>query len=202
MNIYAVKRFWFKIFLGVLTVSGLGLGTFLAANQVEAYQDPPTPPGVYATVIYTEPINVRGGPSTVHYPDIIGRLNPGDIVPALGVTSGREWVQIAYPDAPGGVGWVYAIYVSISGGELLVVETPSTPTPPVTATIDATLVAAFNVQPTASRIPTFTPPPPLTVPHYTDTSPARPRGVPPGYFVISLVFIGALGLLVSFALRK
>jgi hypothetical protein len=97
---------------------------------------------------------------------------------------------------------VYAIYVSVSGGELLVVEAPSTPTPPVTATIDATLAAAFNFQPTPSRMPTFTPPPPLTVPQFTEVNTPRRALVAPGIFVVSLILIGVIGLLVSIVLRK
>ena len=206
MNVYVLQQFWFKTLLGVMTVIGLSVGLFSSVKQVQAYQDAPTVtptllPGIYATVTYTEPINVRGGPSTVQYPRV-GHLNPGDVVQALGVSPGSEWVQIAYPDAPGGVGWVYAIYVSVTGGELHVVEAPATPTPPVTATIDATLAAAFNFQPTPSRIPTFTPAPPLTVPQFTQVAASQATGVAPGYFVITLLFLGAIGLLVSFFWRK
>ena len=196
-----MKRFWFKTILGIFLVTGLGVGTLFSVKQAEAYQVASTPSGIYIIVTYTDQINIRGGPSTVYYP-IVGHLLPGDIAPALGVSSGREWVQIAYPQAPGGVGWVYAIYVTLSGGEPLVVEVPATPTPPVTATINATLAAAFNFQPTPSRLPTFTPPPPLTVPQFTDVATPRRALVAPGVFVISLVLLGAIGILVSFALRK
>ncbi len=207
MNVYELKRFWFKTLLGVMAAIGLSVGLFISVKQVQAYQDAPTitptlqPGVVYATVTYSEPINVRGGPSTVQYPRV-GRLNPGDVVQALGVSPGREWVEVAYPDAPGGVGWVYAIYVSVAGGELHVVEAPATPTPPVTATIDATLAAAFNFQPTPSRIPTFTPAPPLTVPQFTQVAASPATGIAPGYFVITLLLLGAAGLLVSFFWRK
>jgi len=196
-----MKQFWFKTILGVCVVTGLGVGTLFSAKQAEAYQVASTPVGIYATVTYADPINVRGGPSTVHYP-IVGRLNPGDIVQALGVSPAREWVEVAFPQAPGGVGWVYAIYVSVSGGEPLVVEAPSTPTPPVTATIDATLAAAFNFQPTPSRIPTFTPPPPMTVPQFSEVETPRQSMVAPGIFVVSLLLLGAIGLIVSVVLRK
>jgi len=198
-----MKQFWFKTILGVCVVAGLGVGSLFSAKQAEAYQVAPTStlPGIYATVTYADPINVRGGPSTVHYP-IVGRLNPGDVVQALGVSPGREWVEVAFPQASGGVGWVYAIYVSVSGGEPLVVEAPATSTPPVTATIDATLAAAFNFQPTASRIPTFTPPPPMTVPQFSDVEAPRKVMVAPGIFVISLLLLGAIGLIVSVVLRK
>jgi len=190
-----MKRFWFKTLWWVLAVSGLGVGMLIGVKQVEAYQDP----SIFATVIYTEEINVRGGPSTIYYP-IIGRLSPGAVVPALGVSPGREWVQITYPPT-GATGWVYAIYVSISGGELLVVEAPATSTPPVTATIDATLAAAFNFEPTPSRLPTFTPPPPLDIPHFTE-GPAPAKGGVLGYFAVVLFILGALGLIASVILRK
>lgn len=197
MKVYEKKRIWFKSLLGMLLATGLGVGLVASVGQAEAYQDP----SVYITVTYSEPINVRGGPSTVYFP-IVGRLSPGETAPALGTSPGREWVQIAYPSAPGGVGWVYAIYVTVTGGELLVVEVPSTPTSGVIATIDPTLAAAFNFQPTATRLPTFTPPPPLVVPQFTEASVPRRAGVAPGIFVISLIGLGAIGLIASFVLRK
>jgi len=210
MNIYAMKRFWFKTLLGMLTVTGLalpkvsnglGVGGFLSPNQAEAYQEASTPAGILATVIYPEQINVRSGPSTVYYP-IIGQLLPGDIVPALGISPGREWIAISYPGTAGGVGWVYASFVSISGGELRIVEPPPTPTPLVTATVDPTLAAAFSVQPTQTRMPTFTPPPPLDVPQFTDTSASRPPGAASGIFIVALVLLGGVGLVVSYVLRR
>ena len=182
-------------------VANLGVGTFLSPNQAEAYQEASTPTGVLATVIYAEQINVRGGPSTVNYP-IIGQLFPGDIVPALGISKGREWIQISYSGGIGGVGWVYAPFVSLSGGELRIIEPPPTPTPLATATIDLTLAAEFNIQPTQTRIPTFTPPPPLDVPQFTDTSKSQPSGAAFGIFIIILIVIGAVGLVLSFVLRS
>jgi len=197
MNIYEMKRIWFKVFGVILIGIGLSTGKFFSVKQAAAYQDP----SVFITVTYSDPINVRGGPSTVYYP-IVGRLSPGDTAPALGTSPGREWVQISYPSAPGGVGWVYAIYVTVTGGELLVVESPFTPTPEVTSTIDPTLAAAFDFQPTATRLPTFTPPPPLTVPQFTETSTLRRTGLAPGIFVIGLVFLGVIGLIVSIIWRR
>ncbi len=201
MNIYALKQLWFKTLLGVLAATSLGIGMFFSPKQANAFQAAITPPGVYATVTYSDPINVRGGPSTVHYP-IVGRLSPGEVVPALGVSPGHEWVQISFPGSPDGTGWVYAIYVSIAGGELQIVEPPPTSTPPVTATLDLTLAAAFETQPTQTRLPTFTPPPPLSIPTFTDTGqPTASRSVF-GIFIISLGLIGGIGLIVSFVLRK
>ena len=190
-----MKHIWFKYLWRVLAAAILGMIALIGAKQVEAYQGT----SVTATVIYSESINVRGGPNTAYYP-VIGRLNPGDIVPALGVSPGHEWVQITYPPT-GATGWVYAIYVSISGGELLVVEAPATATPPVTATIDATLEAQFNFAPTPSRLPTFTPPPTMNIPRFTE-SPVQEHSGTMGYISLGLFILGALGLIVSLLLRK
>jgi uncharacterized protein YraI len=200
MNVYVLKQVWFKILMGFLAVTSLGAGMFFTAEQAGAYQEAPTPSGVLATIIYSDPINVRGGPNTVDYP-VVGKLNPGDIVPALGVSPKREWVQISYPGTVDGTGWVYAIFVSLSGGELRIVEPPPTSTPPVNPTIDLTLAAAFEAQATQTRMPTFTPPPPLTVPQFTDESSSKAQSVF-GIFIISLTVIGGIGLLVSFVMRK
>jgi hypothetical protein len=64
-----------------------------------------------------------------------------------------------------------------------------------------TLAAAFEAQATQTRMPTFTPPPPLTVPQFTDESSSKAQSVF-GIFIISLTVIGGIGLLVSFVMRK
>lgn len=197
MNPYALQRLWFKYLAGLLVVFCLGVFALWSPRQAEAYQDASTPGGIVITVTYTDPMNVRAGPGTFY--DIIGQLFPGDVRPALGISPGREWIQISYE---GGIGWVYSSYVSISGGELQVIEPPPTPTPLITATIDPTLAAQFNTQPTETRIPTFTPPPPLTVPQFTPVSAPQNRGLPFGYFVLILGILGGLGLAFSFISRK
>ena len=196
-NIYAMKQFWFKALLGTLMLAFLGAGALFSPRQAVAYQDVPTPTGIFVTVTYSDPINVRSGPSTILYP-IVAQLNPGEVVPALGISPGREWIQITYS---GGTGWVYASFVSISGGELRIVEPPPTPTPLVTSTIDPTLAAAFNVQPTITRLPTFTPPAPLETLEITSHV-TTPRTVAPGFFIVGLGLLGGVGLLVSFLLRR
>ena len=201
MIIYAMRRFWFKALLGIMAVTSMGVGTFLLPNRAEAYQEASTPTGVLATIIYSEQINVRSGPGTVNYP-IIGQLFPGDIVPALGISPGREWIEISYPGGVGGVGWIYASFVSLSGGELRIVEPPPTPTPLITATIDPTLAAAFNIPPTQTRIPTFTPPPPLDVPQFTEVSTPRSSGAAIGIFITILTIVGGAGLVFSYVLRS
>ncbi len=198
---YVMKKIWFKfldtIFMGFI-VSLLALP---APGQVWAHGEAQAQSGVVVTVTYSEPINVRGGPSTVYYP-IVGRVFPGDVLPALGVSPGREWVQVSYPDAPGGVGWLYAAYVTVSGGELKVVEPPPTSTPIATATINPTFAAAFIFQPTPSRMPTFTPPPPLAIPQFTDSAARRPVGLAPGMIVLLLVVIAVVVFLITYALNR
>jgi hypothetical protein len=108
--------------------------------------------------------------------------------------------MIQFPGGPNGVGWVYSPNVEVSPGFLQVVERPPTPAPLVVPSIDPTMAAAFNVQPTPTRMPTFTPPPPLAIPHYEEQSVGGSLGF--GIFIIGLGLIGGLGLLVSFVLRK
>jgi uncharacterized protein YraI len=191
-----MRQFWFKAYLGAILIAILGAATSFSTEQAGAFQDASTPTGILVTVTYSDPINVRSGPSTRDYP-IVGQLNPGDVVPALGISPGREWIQVSYA---GGTGWVYSSFVSISGGELMVLEPPPTPTPLATATIDPTLAAEFNIQPTQTRLPTFTPPPPLEVPQFDDS----PRGSlgATGIFIVVLGLLGGAGLLASYLLRR
>jgi len=197
--IYVMKKIWFKLFDLIFVGIAVSLAMLILPSQVWARGEAQS--GPVATVIYTEPINVRGGPSTVYYP-IVGRVSPGDVLPALGVSPGHEWVKVAFPDAPGGVGWLYATYVTISGGDLQVVEPPPTQTPIATATINPTFAAAFIFQPTSTRMPTFTPPPPLTIPHYEDERATRPSGLSSGIIVIGLLFISGLVFLISYAIVR
>lgn len=178
----------------------VGVTLFFSPKQAGAYRGAAHQTGAIVTVTYTDPINVRGGPNTVDYP-IVGRMEVGETAPAVGVSPKREWVQILYPASPSGTGWVYAAYVIVSGGELPVVEAPPTPTPPVTATVDLTFIAALNTQPTQTRLPTFTPPPPLTVPAFTEAAPKVSTSIF-GIFIVGLVLIGAIGLAISFVFPR
>lgn len=196
-----MKRIWFKFLGAVLMGYFISLVILLTPGQVWAYGDAQAQSGIVVTVIYSEPINVRGGPSTVYYP-IVGRVFPGDVLPALGASPGREWVQVAYPDAPGGVGWLYATYVTVSGGELQILEPPPTPTPIATATINPTFAAAFIFQPTSTRMPTFTPPPPLEIPQFTEEATERPSGLASGFVVLGLFGVGVIIFLISLLLNR
>jgi hypothetical protein len=200
MILYGMRSNWFKLFMGVVAGTSLGVALLLSPEQAEAIQASSTPTGIFITVTYTEPMNVRNGPGTFY--DIIGQIFPGDVFPAVGISPGREWIQISYAQGPGGLGWVYSSYVSISGGELQIVEPPPTPAPLITNTVDPTLAAAFNLQPTPSRMPTFTPPPPLAVPQFIEKAAPVRSPIRSGYFIVILGVLGAIGLVVSFFLRR
>ncbi len=141
--------------------------------------------------------NVRSGPGTLGY-EVVGVLVEGQQVPVVGRTVVGDWLLIAYPGVPSGVAWVWKDLVELRGNAP-VVESPATNTPRVTPTIDPTLAAQFlvNVQPT--RLPTFTPPEPLSIPTFLPvTSQAAPGNVPIGFIIIGMAVLGIFGLLISF----
>jgi len=142
-------------------------------------------------------VNLRAGPSTVAY-EILGVLVVGQSVPALGRTKGGDWIEVAYPGAPGGVAWVYSDYVDVRG-TLPMLMPPPTPSPQITSTIDPTLAAQFLVDIPPTRLPTFTEPPPISIPTYSDVSAmGAPSRVPMGLVIIGMAAIGLLGTLISF----
>lgn len=201
-----MKRPWFQISVWLILLGAVcGLlavpGSIVVRAQQPTGSIPTvtgTPVGAFITVnLDQEQINVRSGPSTYIYPPI-GVLLTGQQAPARGRSPGGDWIQIDYPGVPGSVGWVYAPLVRLSpGANLPIVEPPPTPTPASTPTIDPTLAAIFIAPETATRLPTFTPAPPLEIPTFVDASSA-PRGVPIGLLIFGFGFVGALGALISF----
>lgn len=170
---------------------------FSASSRTSVLAQEPTPGSsdVFITVTYTEQINVRDGPSTVLY-NIIGNMQSGETAKAVGVSPGRDWVQIVYPGGPGGVAWVHTSLISVSPGNLRVIEPPPTATPRITQTVDPTLAAAYVYEPTVTRMPTFTPPPPLEVPVFTQSPTTQPKSnLPLGAIVLGLGIPGVLGFL-------
>jgi uncharacterized protein YraI len=155
-----------------------------------------TASGPFITVTNPENINVRAGPSSYDYA-LIGTLVVGETAPALGRSPGQEWIEISYLGAPGGVGWVYAPLVSLSSGFLPIIEPPPTATPRTTPTINPTFAAAFQVQTTPTRLPPFTPPPPLATLNFEPVAGTGSR-VPMGFVILGLALIGILGAVISF----
>ena len=199
-----------KIMIGGIVVFGfvlVGFFGFDPAIAVHAQQPTGSIPTVTGTpagpTIRVDPslpqILVYAGPSKFDYL-AIGVMLANETAPALGRARERDdWIQIHYPGVPGSVGWVYALYVSLSPGAFLpIVDLPATPTPNSTPTINPTLEAAFIGQQTPTRLPTFTPPPPLELPSFNDAASPQTTGVPAGLLILSLGLFGFFGAVISY----
>jgi len=158
-----------------------------------------SPLSAYVIVLENEQgfANVRSGPGTVGY-DVIGVLVVGQQVPALGRTLVGDWIQIAYPGVEGGIGWVWKDLVQLEGA-VSIIEPPPTATPRTTPTIDPTLASQFLVEIPPTRLPTFTPPEPLSIQTFepADTPPSNPGNVPIGFVIIGLAVLGVFGTIIS-----
>jgi hypothetical protein len=198
-------RIRIKIVLLILIVFGFGGMLWLAPAWTSAMAQQPTgniptvtgtPSGPFITVTSPDGVNVRAGPNSFDYA-LIGWLPPGATAPALGRSSRGEWIEITYLGVPSGVGWVYAPLVSLSPGNLPVLEPPPTATPRTTPTINPTYAAAFQLQTTPTRLPTFTPPPPIATLSFEPVAGTGSR-VPMGFVILGLALIGILGAVISF----
>jgi uncharacterized protein YraI len=197
-----MRRAVLSIFV-FLVAGAMFLATAPAQAQIPTVAIPTvtgTAWGAVVTVLgdgQADQLNVRAGPGTIEY-EIVGVLVVGTDVPGLGRTAGGEWVQIAYPAVESGVAWVYAPYVSIKGS-LPIVAPPPTATPRVTPTIDPTFAAQFLVELAPTRLPTFTPPPPLVIPTYpADTQSTAGGRIPMGLLIVGMATLGISGMLISF----
>ncbi|HRJ76240.1 MAG TPA: SH3 domain-containing protein [Anaerolineales bacterium] len=189
------------LFLTLIGFFSASFSTFVLAQ--EPTQTPAPTNGLFITVITDEPqINVRLGPSSTVYP-IVGTLLKGATAPALGRSQGGDWIQIEFPSAPDGVGWVYSPLVQVSPpGNLIIVPPPPTPLGPATSTVDPTLAAQFVVEPTSTRLPTFTPQPSMTpLPTFTSNSTVINESVPLVTIIIAFAILGFIGFLLSFIRR-
>lgn len=160
-----------------------------------------TPSGPMASVrtdINEDYANVRSGPNVL-YP-AVGLLLIGQQVPAIGKSPGGTWVVIEYPGAPGNIGWVYAANLNLTpGANLPVIEPPPTPTPQMTPTIDPTMAAQYVITSAPTRLPTFTPPPPLQIPTFQPGPGfSTPGNVPMGLVIVILIAMGGIIGLFSF----
>lgn len=205
-TLFSRRNFWLQLFsiagiFGAMVILSL---LSLPAGEVNAQQPTGsiptvtgTPPGPFVTVYSDQnEIGIFSGPSSDSY-DQIGILVSGENAPALGYSEDGKWIEIVYLGVPGGKGWIYAPYVSISPGSLPRLVSPPTSTPPTTPTIDPTYVAAFGLQLEPTHLPTFTSPAPLKLPTFAPGTSTGSR-VPFGLIILSLVLIGILGAVVSF----
>jgi hypothetical protein len=186
------------MFLGLLSPGGSSVLAQQPTGSIPTVTGTPEGPVI---TIYQNNLVVRvyAGPSSFDYPPI-GVLLQNESVPALGRAKGKEdWVQIRYPGVPGSIGWIYGPYGKISAGAILpLVEIPATPTAIATPTINPTLEAVYIGQQTPTRLPTFTPPPPLDVPSFNDAPGTSRTGVPAGLLIVSLGLFGFLGATISY----
>jgi hypothetical protein len=200
-NQYAVLLMVLVVFCGMLLISGVSIANAKYLDQIPTGSVPTvtgTPIGAVAIVKINEQgfANVRAGPSTIGY-EIIGVLVVGQQVPALGRSSGGDWVQISYPGVPGGVGWIWSDLVDVSG-TLSVVEPPPTPTSNVTPTVDPTLAAQFQIDIAPTRLPTYTAPAAISLPTYPVEEPAAaPAGIPMALVIIGMAIVGIIGTIIS-----
>ena len=203
-----MRQYKVKLLLVILILAGFSWLGFTSTVRLAAYAQQPTvaiptvtssPFGPMVTVnLDQEQINVRAGPSAGGEYPIVGVLQQGEKVPALGRSPGGDWIEIVYPTVNGGVAWVYAYLVTVSGGDLPVVEPPPTPTPQVTPTIDPTLAAQLIVDIAPTRMPTFTQAPPVEMPTYTQAPAISVAGgLPMGFIIIGLGAVGLFGLVIS-----
>jgi hypothetical protein len=197
------KRKWILVICFIAGIAFVYIPAFQAGAlaQIPTVDIPTvtgTPLGPRITVKSDQDqINVRSGPDSIAFP-VIGVLIAGQQVPALGRTPAGLWIKISYPGVPGGVGWVYSPLVNLVG-DLPIVEPPPTPTPRTTPTIDPTLAAQFIVVQPPTRLPTFTPPPPLVIPTFPSRAmQGTTAGVPVAFAIIGLGIVGLFGMLISF----
>jgi uncharacterized protein YraI len=69
----------------------------------------PTPAGPTGVVL--QKLNVRSGPGTSY--DSLGLLPAQSVVVLTGKNAGASWLQIEFPAAPDGHGWVTAAYIRV-----------------------------------------------------------------------------------------
>jgi len=157
-----------------------------------------TPVGPLVTVYQNfDQVDVYAGPSSYNYP-AIGVMLAGEQAPALGQAEGLDWIEIQYVGVPNSIAWIYAPYVSLTGGANLPnLPVPPTPTAASTPTINPTLFAALIPVITSTRLSTFTPPAPIALPTFVDET-RHPSSLPLGLVIAAFLFIGGLGAIISF----
>jgi len=195
-----MKKLTFSIISFLLVISYFLLGvnnlTQMAFAQQPTGSVPTvtgTPKGPMASIkigLTEDHANVRSGPSTLY--DAIGIITTGQSVPVLGKSIGGDWLLIEYAGVTGGKGWVWALYMDVTPGEIPIVEMPPSPQPKVTFTIDPTMASQFISTPLTTRLPTFTPPPALVIPTYVLGSPQKFAGIPIGFIIIILFGLGII----------
>jgi hypothetical protein len=194
--------FWVSLISGLFTIIWITSAQAGRLAQIPTGSVPTvtgSPAGAIAIVLNNEQgfANVRSGPGTLGY-EIVGVMVEGQQAPALGRTIVGDWIMIAYPGIEGGVAWVWKDLVEVRG-DVPIIEAPATSTPRVTPTINPTLAAQFLVDVPPTRLPTFTAPPPASIPTFLPVSAQTATGrIPIGFLITGLAVLGIFGLLISF----
>jgi hypothetical protein len=110
-------------------------------NRLPVIRDIPTPPVTVTPappqavekvkITYQDgPVNVRSGPGTKY--EMLGKVNPGDVLNATGTIESGEWIQIQFSAAPDGIGWIsseFTDYDRSLNNLPAIHDLPPTPTP-------------------------------------------------------------------------
>jgi uncharacterized protein YraI len=131
------------------------------ASPTPAPTDLPTETAVPVMLTIQLPANVRSGPG-LNYP-ILGGLDTGTAVQATGRDAGAEWFTVPFEAAPGGVGWVSVLVITVAGDaqSLPVVESEPAPATAPASAAQATVAPAAATATTGPAPATATSPPPL-----------------------------------------
>jgi hypothetical protein len=201
-----LKRIQFLIFIFIISILMLALIPLGKIDSAQAQQPTGsiptvtgTPKGPTAKIrigLTDDRVRVRSGPSVL-YPQI-GVILLGAEVPVKGKSVGGDWLVVEYPGVPGGIGWIWALYMEVSPGELQIIENPPPPEPVTTITIDPTMAAQFVTTPMSTRLPTFTQPAPLVIPTYNVSTGQSLGGIPIGLVIIAIAGSGILIGLASY----
>ncbi|HEY5729870.1 MAG TPA: SH3 domain-containing protein [Anaerolineales bacterium] len=108
--------------------------------EVPVIGDVGTSPDSGHSAVVIQQLNVRSGPSTSF--DLVGILNPNDVVELTGKNRDGAWLQIEFTN---GVGWINAMFVKADAldilpivsdlGEVVGTGTPMANPPPPTSTL-------------------------------------------------------------------
>lgn len=155
----------------------------------------PTPTVSGPSVFVPDRVNVRSGPGTFY--EKVGVLVAGQFAPAVGRTAFGEWIAVDYPGGTGEHAWVYSPLVVVREAnveDLPEVEPPPTPTLPALPEAGFTLSPQHNLL--ATRMPTFTPAPPVA--QSTFAPPETESGtLPPIVLIAGLFSLGILSGIVA-----
>ncbi len=127
------SRSWFLIVYPDETGRGWVSAAYVEGVNVDAipFLDEPL-------ALVLQPLNVRLGPGTNF--ESLGILKPGDLVKALGRDASGAWIQIEYPAAPDGKGWVNTAFLRVdAAGRLPLLSADGS----VTATVAPTATLAM-----------------------------------------------------------